>query len=217
VIPEINGHLLEKNPQLIASPNCTASLMLMPLYPLHKAFGIERVIASSYQAASGAGKKGIEALHSPLKVAPFPHPLHENLFLHESPQDQNGFSEEERKVVFEIGKILETHFPIHIRCVRVPVERAHSISLHIVLQKSASRETINQALATMPGLQITPSPNPLDASHTDPVWTTPARLDPADPSILSLFVVGDQLRKGAALNAYQIYRQTTSLSTFQHS
>jgi aspartate-semialdehyde dehydrogenase len=212
VIPEINGHLLKEKPPIIASPNCVASLMLMALYPLHQTFGIARVIASSYQAASGAGKKGLEALASKAQIAPFPSPLKDNLFIHESPQDEDGFCEEEKKIVFEIGKILETNFPIQIRCIRVPIERAHSISLHITLKKQASREALNRALELMPGLQITPSPNPLLANHKNTVWTTPARIDPSDPKALSLFVVGDQLRKGAALNAWQIALKLTTIN-----
>lgn len=204
VIPEINSHLLDSRPPIIASPNCVATLILMAIYPLYQAFGIERIVASSYQAASGAGKKGLDALSSKDQIGSFPHPLKDNLFLHESPQDEEGFSEEEKKVVFEIGKILQTSLPIQIRCIRVPIERAHSISLHITLKKEASKEALNQALESMPGLQITRSPNPLQASHTNTVWTTPARIDPYDSRSLSLFVVGDQLRKGAALNAWQI-------------
>ncbi len=204
VIPEINAHLLKTGPRLIASPNCTASIMLMALYPLEKAFGIERVIASSYQAASGAGKRGLEALQSSELIVPFPHPLKHNLFLHESPQDEAGFSEEEKKAVFEIEKILERDFPVHIRCVRVPVERAHSISLYITLKTAPSKQDVDKALSEMEGLQLNPSPNPLLASHQDIVFTTPSRIDPKDPRSISLFVAGDQLRKGAALNAFQI-------------
>lgn len=198
VIPEINKELLSSRPQLIASPNCTASIMLMALSPIYKHFGIKRVFASTYQAASGAGKQGLAALQGTDANTPFPHPLHQNLFLHEA-----AMSEEE-KVQQEIQKILQTDFPIHIRTVRVPVERAHSISMHIELERAAKAEEVDAALQKMDGLKLHKSPTPLMASQQNAVFCTPACLEKNHPMLLSLFVVGDQLRKGAALNAWQI-------------
>ncbi|MBM3201024.1 MAG: hypothetical protein FJZ56_01280 [Chlamydiae bacterium] len=207
IIPEINGHLLDKNTRLVSSPNCTATVMLMALYPIYKAFGIEKVVASTYQAASGAGKNGLMALETEETLSPFPYPLQKNLFLHESPKDQLGYSEEENKVIFEISKILHSNFPVEIRSVRVPVERCHSVSLFITLEKEGSKEEIDLLLSNMQGLKIDPSPCPLLAKNSYMVWTTPARMDRFNKKSLSLFVVADQLLKGAALNAYQIYEK----------
>lgn len=203
VIPEINGHLLMAKPNLIASPNCTASIMLMALAPLHKAYKIKRIVASTYQAASGAGYKGLEELLENKAPTVFPHPYQYNLFLHESPLEENGYSGEENKVIFETKKILEApHIQIAIRCVRVPVVRAHSIAINVSFEKPP--ENALALLEKGSGLAFHPSPTPQIAQGKHEVFYGPIRSDLFQDNTLDLWVVGDQLLKGAALNAFQI-------------
>ncbi|GAB5411118.1 MAG: aspartate-semialdehyde dehydrogenase [Chlamydiales bacterium] len=186
VIPEINGHLLEKEPQLISSPNCTASIMLMALFPLHKLFGLRRIILSSYQAVSGAGRKATEALLSR------EHPL--DLHLH--PGD------EEKKVTFEVRKILELpELAVSATCVRVPVVRAHSISLFAEFASPIDEEAARRALQKQNGVALA-NKTPAAASNQHDIFV--GRVRKENSNSLHLWVVGDQLLKGAALNAFQI-------------
>ena len=192
VIPEINCHLIENAP-LIASPNCTASIMLMALHPLHAESPIKRIVASTYQAASGGGQSMMDQLID----NPLAFPLH----LHDSFTD-SLYSGEEQKVIFETRKILNTpHLPISIRCVRVPVLRAHSISLNIEFENTIDPKV---ALANAQGIQLMDRPTPMDATGIDDVLCGSIRPDPYHPNTFEMWVVGDQLLKGAALNAVQI-------------
>lgn len=203
VIPEINGHLLKQSPNLIASPNCTASIMLMALAPLHKAYKIKRIVASTYQAASGAGYKGLEELLENRPPSVFPHPYQYNLFLHESMLEENGYTGEENKVIFETRKILAApDIQIAVRCVRVPVVRAHSIAINVSFEKPPL-----DALALLKkasGIAYHASPTPQIAQGKREVFFGPVRNDLSQENTLDLWVVGDQLLKGAALNALQI-------------
>ena len=186
VIPEINGHLLKKDPQLISSPNCTASIMLMALSPLHKLFGLQRIILSSYQAVSGAGRRALEALLA--REDPF------DLHLH--PGD------EEKKVTFEVRKILELpELAISATCVRVPVERAHSISLFAEFASPVDEEEAIRALQKQKGV-VFANKTPYAASNQHDIFV--GRVRKENSNSLHLWVVGDQLLKGAALNAFQI-------------
>lgn len=209
VIPEINGHLLQQGPRLIASPNCTASIMVMALAPLHRAYTIKRIVASTYQAASGAGYKGLEELLENKPPSVFPHPFQYNLFLHESPLEENGYSGEENKVIFETKKILNApEIEIGVRCVRVPILRAHSIALNVTFEKSPVDP--QALLAKAPGIAFHPSPTPQIAEGKHEVYYGPIRRDLSHQHSLDLWVVGDQLLKGAALNAFQIGVQLLS-------
>ncbi len=186
VIPEINGHLLEKEPQLVSSPNCTASIMLMALFPLHKLFGLRRIILSSYQAVSGAGRKATEALLS--RECP--------LDLHLHPGD------EEKKVTFEVRKILELpKLAVSATCVRVPVLRAHSISLFAEFASPIDEEAARRALQNQNGVTLA-NKTPAAASNQHDIFV--GRVRKENSNSLHLWVVGDQLLKGAALNAFQI-------------
>lgn len=203
VIPEINGHLLASRPKLIASPNCTASIMLMVLAPLHRAFTIKRIQASTYQASSGAGKKGLEELLENRPPSVFPHPYQYNVFLHESPLHEDGYCEEEEKVIFETRKILnEETLAINVRCVRVPVKRAHSIAVNVTFENNPSH--VLDVLKDAPGIAFHLNPTPLAAEGHHPIYYAPPRLDQSQTNTLDLWIVGDQLLKGAALNAFQI-------------
>ncbi|MES2121801.1 MAG: aspartate-semialdehyde dehydrogenase, partial [Chlamydiota bacterium] len=220
IIPEINPHALKSDSQLIASPNCSTTIMLMALAPLHRHFKIRRVVAATYQAASGAGYKAIQDLLGETKAyldgLPFersviPHPYAFNLFLHNSALHPSGYNDEERKMIFESRKILEDDaIAISATCVRVPVLRAHSEALNVEFCHPVTVEQAQEILSQSPGVALLENrddnrfPMPVDASGQDLVYYGRIRQDTSHPHALDLWVVGDQLLKGAALNTVQI-------------
>jgi len=227
VIPEINPHALASHKGIISSPNCTATIMLMALAPLHRKKRIKRIVAASYQAASGAGARAMEELKgetkaflegNPFERSVMPYPYAFNLFLHNSAVNDEGYSEEETKVIFETKKILEDEtIALSITCVRVPVLRAHSIALNVEFHESFSVEEAQEILRKAPGLTLQEDrkemrfATPLDASMQDTILCGRIRQDLYHPNTLDLWVVGDQLLKGAALNAVQIAEEATKL------
>ncbi len=223
VIPEVNGSHIEfvRSGQIIANPNCSTIIMLVALGPIHRAFGLEQIIVSTYQAVSGAGRSGIDALRCEtasvaggLSPAPsyFPEPCAMNVFTHESDLDpHSGLNGEELKMIHESRKILgDAHLRVVPTCVRVPVERVHSQSITARLQRHASREAIESVLGDSLAIDLWPRngprhPTPLAAAGTDRVSVGRVRVESAAEGCdVSLWVCGDQLRKGAALNAIQI-------------
>ncbi len=220
VIPEINLHALPSHQGLIASPNCTATMMLMAVAPLHRAVPIKRIILSTYQAASGAGQRAMieleEETRAHLNCQPYqptvmPYPYAFNLFAHNAPMTDSSYNEEELKVIEESRKILEApELSIGVTCVRVPVLRAHSEALNVEFSAPFSPSQARGLLASAPGVQLLEDwtanrfPMPLDASGHDDVFVGRIRKDASHPNALDLWVVGDQLLKGAALNAVQI-------------
>ncbi|HSX12062.1 MAG TPA: aspartate-semialdehyde dehydrogenase [Rhabdochlamydiaceae bacterium] len=220
VIPEVNGHALKTHQGILSCPNCVVAVMLMALAPLHKKYRIKRIVASTYQAASGAGQRAVEELlletkayldHKPFKRTVFPHPYAFNLFLHSSPVNEQGFSEEEVKIIQETGKILEDDtIQTTVTCVRVPVLRAHSIALNVEFRAPITRADALKELKEAAGLTILENweqnrfPMPIDASFQDNVFCGRIRQDLTQPNTLEMWVVGDQLLKGAALNCVQI-------------
>jgi aspartate-semialdehyde dehydrogenase len=220
IIPEINAHALQLHHRLIASPNCSTTIMLMALAPLHRVVPIERIVAVTYQAASGAGAVVMQELCAETRcylnsepfqrsVAPFPYAF--NLFPHNSALTDSGYVEEELKMVRETHKILEDDtIKIHATCVRVPVLRAHSEALNVTFQRPLSVADAYAILQKAPGLCLLEDrmrnrfAMPLDASGQEPVFYGRIREDRSHPNTLDLWVVGDQLLKGAALNAIQI-------------
>lgn len=217
VIPEINPHAIQGN--LITSPNCAATILLMPLYTLHRLFGVKRIVASTYQAASGAGASLLKELQEEtrayLENRPYPHtlpfPYAFNLYPHNSALNTNGYVEEELKMLYETRKILEDDsIQVSATCVRVPVLRAHSISANVEFKKPFSLEEIYAALRSVPGLKLFEDrtsnrfPTPFDATGQNEVFCGRFRIDPSQPNTLEFWSVGDQLLKGAALNAVQI-------------
>lgn len=220
-IPEINAHTMASK-RLIASPNCAATILLMPLYPLHRLYRVKRIIASTYQAASGAGYALMRELQEETKahlekrlyphLLPFPYAF--NLFLHNSTLHESGYSEEEQKMLQETRKILEDDtIEMSATCVRVPVLRAHSITANVEFHHSVSLDEARIAIANMPGVKLFENfaqnrfPTPCDAAEQDEVLCGRLRLDPSRPNTLEFWCVGDQLLKGAALNAVQIAEQ----------
>lgn len=227
VIPEINLHALDAHRGIVASPNCTTSLMLMALAPLHRLVPIRRIVAATYQAASGAGARAMEELQEETRaflsgkkyartVMPFPYAF--NLFSHNSQLLENGYVEEEMKMVHETRKILEDEsIQVTATCVRVPVLRAHSMALNVEFSGEITLEEIYTRLRSAPGLAILEDrqanrfPMPLDASGHDEVYCGRIRQDPTQPHTFEFWVVGDQLLKGAALNAVQIAEAAVSI------
>jgi aspartate-semialdehyde dehydrogenase len=223
VVPEINSGALAKHNGIIANPNCVAIVAATPLWPLHQVRRIQRITMSTYQAASGAGAAAMEELSESTKAylegRPFepkvlPHPYAFNVFSHNTKVDpETGYNEEETKVMQETRKIFgEPGLRVTATCVRVPVLRAHCIALNIELDAPLSVAEARAILAKAPGVRVVDElernyfPMPVDASGKDEVLVGRIRKDVSDPSgkTLALFVAGDQLRKGAALNAVQI-------------
>ncbi len=223
VVPEINADAMRQHRGIIANPNCVAIVAATPLWPLHQKRRIVRIVMSTYQAASGAGAAAMEELSEStrayLEGRPFqhkvlPHPYAFNVFSHNTRVDpETGYNEEEIKVMQETRKIFGVpDLRVAATCVRVPVLRAHCIALNIETEEPLSPAEAREILGNAPGVRVVDDmeknyfPMPVDASGGDDVLVGRIRKDVSDPSgrSLSLFVAGDQLRKGAALNAVQI-------------
>jgi aspartate-semialdehyde dehydrogenase len=220
VVPEINAGDLAQHHGIIAVPNCSAIILGVPLWPLHQAAGIERIIVSTYQSASGAGAQAMEELErqvrafaagQPLERKVFPHQIAFNVFSHNTAVAENGYNEEENKVVEETRKIFhEPELPITATCIRVPVLRAHSESIVIETKQPLSPDEARAILAQAPGVKLVDDarnnhfPMPIEASGQYDVLAGRIRRDLSHPRGLALFVAGDQLLKGAAWNAVQI-------------
>lgn len=220
VVPEINGEDIRKHQGIIAVPNCTTIVALMALYPLHRAFRVKRVIASSYQAVSGAGAKAICELDrqvkdhvagNSLKPQVFPHPIAFNVLPHVDVFLENGYTKEEVKFLNESRKIM--HHPTlraSITCVRVPVYRAHSVAIHAEFEQPVSVDRARDVLAKFRGLELVDAPAtdhypmPLECAGKENCQVGRIRVDTALDNGLAFWVCGDQLLKGAALNAIQI-------------
>jgi aspartate-semialdehyde dehydrogenase len=218
IIPEINSHLLKKTQKIISSPNCTTTIMLLPLYPLHKKFQIKRIVASTYQAASGGGRKLLNKLKKDTLTSLKTKNSNEknfygfNLFLHNSPLNSENYSEEEVKIKNETKKILKNKkIEITATCVRVPIIRAHSISLNVEFKKNIDLKKILYLLEKAKGIKISKSATPIQAMGKKEILCSRIRIDPSKKNTIDLFVVGDQLLKGAALNAYQIAEKLIKL------
>jgi aspartate-semialdehyde dehydrogenase len=223
VIPEINPEAIKTHKGIIANPNCSTIIAITPLWPIHQKNRIRRLIASTYQAASGAGAAAMEELRAstlaylegkPYQHTVLPHPYAFNLFSHNARIDlENGYNEEEMKMVKETKKIFaDPDIRISATCVRVPVLRAHCESLTIECERPISAAEVREMLTGAPGVKIVDDPvknyfpMPKDASGQGDILVGRIRQDISDPSgkSISLFVAGDQLLKGAALNAVQI-------------
>lgn len=222
VVPEINSDALAgyQARGIIANPNCTTIVMLMPLKPLHDYGRVRRVIASSYQAVSGAGAKGIEELRrqtlawakgEPIEVGAFPKQIAFNVIPHIDTFQPNGYTKEELKLVFETRKILgDDSIGVSPTTVRVPVFTAHSVSMNVETERKIGAEKAKELLSKMPGLVVLDEPEagrypmPILAAGKDDCFVGRIREDLTNDHALNLWVVGDQLRKGAALNAIQI-------------
>ena len=216
VISEVNPHALERHQGLIANPNCTTMAMLVALAPIHRASGIERLVVSTYQSVSGTGKKAIDeldnqahaSLHGMEMPAPevYPEPIAFNVIgAAGNFVDGDDHTDEERKMMFETRKILEDDaIGIAVTCVRVPVRVGHSISVNVQTREPLTAAQARELLERAPGLVVQDVPTPLGSEGHDQVFAGRIRDDESHPRALSLWVVGDNLRKGAATNAIQI-------------
>lgn len=215
VIPEINAQDIAWHQGIIANPNCTTVVMLMPVAPIYRKFGVRRIIVSTYQAVSGAGAKAVQDLKDQSaeflrsgKVqdsGSFPDPIAFNVLIHNWKAEKDGYSNEELKVIKETHKILgDKTIQIVPTTVRVPVLNAHSESIYIETKKKASPAQISALLAKSPGVRLVDHPMPTEASGKDDILVGRIRKDLFNPKAVVLWAVGDNLRKGAALNAVQI-------------
>jgi aspartate-semialdehyde dehydrogenase len=233
VVPEVNPGDAAKRPKgIIANPNCTTLSLIVAVAALHREFGLQEMVVASYQAASGAGQAGIDTLYAQLariggsralgqragdvrgavgELGPFPAPLALNVVPWAGSVKDDGWSSEELKIRNESRKILGLPgLRVTATCVRVPVVTTHSVAVHAVFGRTVERAAAQRVLRDAPGVVLTDDPErgefptPADAVGTDPTWVGRVRQSLDDPSALDLFVCGDNLRKGAALNTAQI-------------
>ncbi|MGA2440684.1 MAG: aspartate-semialdehyde dehydrogenase [Tepidisphaeraceae bacterium] len=230
VIPEVNPEQIAKHNGLIANPNCSTIVMNVPVWPLHKANRVRRIILSTYQAVSGAGVGGLQELERQTKAyasggsierLQFQHQIVSNVFSHDSKIADNGYNEEENKTVNETRKIFgDSRIMISATCVRVPIPRAHSESINLEFDRPITPEEVRQILSRAPGVKIVDDreknhfPMPLEASGQDDILVGRIRQDISrdDGRGIELFVSGDQVRKGAATNAVQIAEKLVASS-----
>ena len=220
IVPEVNPQAAAQHQGLIANPNCTTILMAVAIYPLHLVQPIQRIVAATYQSASGAGARAMEEMKTQAQailngqkpVAEiFPYPLAFNLFPHNSKLNEQGYCEEEMKMVHETRKIFGVpDLQITPTCIRVPVMRAHSEAINLEFKQPFSVVQAREILSRAPGVRLVEDwsanyfPMPMDASGEDNVLVGRIRQDISHPCGLELWLCGDQIRKGAALNAIQI-------------
>jgi aspartate-semialdehyde dehydrogenase len=232
VVPEVNpDQVKNRSKGIISNPNCTTLSMIVALGALHKQYGLKELVVASYQAASGAGQSGINTLRDQInKVAntsagdtagdihkvisdhgPFPSPLALNVIPWAGSLKEDGYSSEELKVRNESRKILGlANLKVSATCVRVPVLTTHSLAVHAIFDKEVSRQVAQDVLKNAAGVELVDDPEnhkfptPADVVGTDPTWVGRVRKSIDDPNALDLFVCGDNLRKGAALNTAQI-------------
>lgn len=215
VIPEINAGTINKTCHIVANPNCSTIQMVLALYPLHKKYGVKRVVVSTYQSVTGSGAAAVRQLENErqgAEVEPFyPHPIDLNLFPHGGYFLENGYTSEEQKLHDETRKILDDNsISISATVVRVPVYGGHSEAVNIELKNPFTIEEIIGLLSETPGITIQDEvnkniyPMPLDAEGKDDVFVGRIRKDESCENALNMWIVSDNLRKGAATNAIQI-------------
>jgi len=215
VVPEINGKIIKSSDNIIANPNCSTIQMVMALAPLHRKFAIDRIVVSTYQSVSGSGVKGINQLMNERsgKTGPmaYPHPIDLNTLAHAGDFEENGYTTEEIKLVNETRKILGNNdLAISATAVRVPVTGGHSESVNVTFKKSFALDEVRYLLNEMPGVTVLDDPEknlypmPVFAHEKDAVFVGRVRKDDSVKNGLNLWIVSDNLRKGAATNAVQI-------------
>lgn len=215
VVPEVNGNALSKEDMIIANPNCSTIQMVMALSPLHKKYGIKRLIISTYQSVSGTGVKAVNQLTSERigedSEKAYPYPIDLNCLPHAGDFDDDGYTSEEIKLVDETRKILNSpDIQITATVVRVPVIDCHSMNVNIEFESDFSLEEVKDILSNSEGLQLTDEPKnnkypmPLFCANDDLVHIGRVRKDLSIPKGLNMWIVSDNLRKGAATNAIQI-------------
>ncbi|HEX8967455.1 MAG TPA: aspartate-semialdehyde dehydrogenase [Chloroflexota bacterium] len=221
VVPEVNPRAARDHHGIIAGPNCSTTQMVVALWPIHQVNPIQRIIVDTYQAVSGTGWRAVHELQAqteawvsgrePVRQV-YAHPIHRNLFPEIGGYRGDGLYSEERKMIDETRKIFsEPDLPISATCVRVPVAVGHSEAIHVELEQPMHADEAREILAAAPGVVVVDDPRqsrypmPLTTAGTDPVYVGRVRKDPSHPRGLALWVVSDNLRKGAALNAIQVF------------
>ena len=216
IVPEVNAADVKNHRGIIANPNCTTAVALMALFPLHQKFRVKRIFASSYQAVSGAGARAIDELRhqveaiankTPIEREIFPHQIAFNVIPQVDAFLETGYTKEEMKLQNEGRRIMHlSTFKASVTCVRVPVYRAHSIAVSAEFERPVGLSDATDALRAAPGIQVVTDgyPMPLDCAGKDDCFVGRIRLDCALENGLAFWVCGDQLLKGAALNAVQI-------------
>ena len=226
VVPEVNPGDLKDHRGIVSSPNCSTAPLVMMLKPLNDVNPVKRVIADTYQSVSGTGAAAVEEMKSQSRdvldgraAAPdvYPHQIAFNALPHIDDFDDNGYSTEEMKMVWETRKILhEPDLPISATCVRIPVAVSHSEAVHIELTHPMSPEEVREVLAASPGVSVVDDPQasvypmPIDAEGKDDVFVGRIRRDLSHPNGITAWIVSDNLRKGAGLNAIQIAEEVLS-------
>jgi aspartate-semialdehyde dehydrogenase len=232
VVPEVNPEQIKNRPKgIISNPNCTTLSMIVAMGALHNQYGLKELVVASYQAASGAGQPGLDILREQIKLVantnsgdvagdsrkvikdfgPFSGPLALNVIPWAGSLKEDGYSSEELKVRNESRKILGLkNLKVSATCVRVPVLTTHSLAVHAIFDKEVSRQAAQDVLKNAAGVELVDDPEnhkfptPADVVGTDPIWVGRVRKSLDDPNAIDLFVCGDNLRKGAALNTAQI-------------
>jgi aspartate-semialdehyde dehydrogenase len=220
VVPEVNPEAIRDHRGIIANPNCSTIIMIVPVAAIHRVVRVERIVVSTYQAVSGTGAQAIEELRRQVgeiqegrepTLSVYPYQIAFNLFPHVDRFLENGYTREEMKMVWETRKILsEPELPVTATCVRVPVFRAHSEAVNLQLERKIRAEEVREILAEAPGVAVQDDPSgtiypmPITASGRDEIFVGRIREDISQERGIDLWVVADQLLKGAALNAVQI-------------
>jgi aspartate-semialdehyde dehydrogenase len=221
VVPEVNPQDARQHRGIIAGPNCSTIQMVVALWPIHQVNPIERIVVDTYQAVSGTGWRAVDELQAqteahvhgdqlPLEI--YPHQIHQNVIPEIGGYKGDGLYSEERKMIDETRKIFHApNLRVSATCVRVPVKIGHSEAIHIELERAMEPDEAREILSGAPGVVVVDDPArseypmPLEAAGQDPVYVGRIRSDPSHPRGLALWVVGDNLRKGAALNAIQVF------------
>ncbi|MBK7029504.1 MAG: aspartate-semialdehyde dehydrogenase [Bacteroidales bacterium] len=215
IVPEINASILKASDKIIANPNCSTIQMVLALAPLHRAFGIKRVVVSTYQSVTGTGQKAVQQLKNERSGVNgervYPHPIDLNLFPHGGTFEANGYTSEETKLVNETRKILgDNNIGVTATVVRVPVTGGHSEAVNVEFEKEFEIASILKLLSSSKGIIVQDEPDksiypmPKYAENRDEVFVGRIRRDESRPNTINLWIVADNLRKGAATNAVQI-------------
>ena len=214
IIPEINGNQINNTDLIIANPNCSTIQLLAALYPLHKAYNIKRMVVSTYQSVTGTGKKAVDQLNNEEQgiagEMTYPHPIYRNALPHIDSFESNGYTKEEMKIVNETHKILDPNILVTATAVRIPIEGGHCESVNVSFGKDFLIEDILKILEDTPGVIVEDDidnniyPMPIRTKGKDEVFVGRVRRDFSNPQTLNLWIVADNLRKGAATNTVQI-------------
>ena len=214
IIPEINGHQITCDDFIIANPNCSTIQLLVAIAPIHKAYTIKRIVVSTYQSVTGTGKKAVDQLNNEEQgiagEMAYPHPIYRNALPHIDSFESNGYTKEEMKIVNETHKILDKNISVTATAVRIPIEGGHCESVNVSLLEDYSLDKIKQILNKTPGLIVLDDvendiyPMPIKTKGNDEVFVGRIRKDFSQTKTINLWIVADNLRKGAATNTVQI-------------